>query len=225
LRQTNNNIIWLLDNTAVAQRTNSAVWRSSNIMLAYMDPFPSIANPPQNAFGLFDNVRVEDLSAPALQAPYITLQPASQSVPAGASANFTVGTGGSPSLGYQWRLDGTNLIGATSSMLTVTNVQVQNIGSYDVVVTNTAGIATSAPAALGMVSSSFRFTSAAVLTNGQAQLLFSGASGQQYDVEASTNFLFWQVIGVVTGGAGAVTFTDTNATNLQWRFYRARQPQ
>ena len=33
-------------------------------MLGFMDLFASIANPAQNAFVLFDNVRVEDLSQP-----------------------------------------------------------------------------------------------------------------------------------------------------------------
>jgi hypothetical protein len=33
-------------------------------MLGFMDTFASIANPPEDAFVLFDNVRVEDLSNP-----------------------------------------------------------------------------------------------------------------------------------------------------------------
>ncbi|PWU15850.1 MAG: hypothetical protein C5B50_14840 [Verrucomicrobia bacterium] len=133
LRQTNNTVIWLLDGTIVAQRTNSSAWRSGKIMLAYMDPFASIGNPPQYGFGLFDNVRVEDLTP------------------------------------------------------------------------------------------TFHFTSAAVLTNGQTQLIFSGVPGQPYNIEASTNFLSWQTIGAVTGAATSVTFTDPAATNFPWRFYRAKQ--
>jgi len=60
LRQTNNVLSWLLDGTLVAQRPNTA-FTSGNIMLGYMDLFSSIANPPEDAFVLFDNLRVEDL--------------------------------------------------------------------------------------------------------------------------------------------------------------------
>jgi hypothetical protein len=64
LRQTNNNHLWLMDGTVVAQRTNSSAYRNGTIMLGFMDLFSSIANPAENAFVLFDNVRVEDLSQP-----------------------------------------------------------------------------------------------------------------------------------------------------------------
>jgi hypothetical protein len=62
VRQTNNVIVWLLDGTVVAQRTNTSNFKTGNIMLGYMDPFSSIATAPQDAFVLFDNVRVEDLN-------------------------------------------------------------------------------------------------------------------------------------------------------------------
>jgi hypothetical protein len=62
VRQTNNVIVWLLDGTVIAQRTNASSFKAGNLMLGYMDPFSSIASAPQDAFVLFDNVRVEDLS-------------------------------------------------------------------------------------------------------------------------------------------------------------------
>jgi hypothetical protein len=62
LRQTNNVIVWLLDGTVVAQRTNTSSFTNGNIMIGYMDPYSSIASPAKDAFVLFDNVRVEDLS-------------------------------------------------------------------------------------------------------------------------------------------------------------------
>src|SRR5437773_10751101 len=54
LRQTNNVILWILDGTIIAQRTNTASFTSGNIMLGFMDTFPSIANPAENAFVIFD---------------------------------------------------------------------------------------------------------------------------------------------------------------------------
>jgi alpha-tubulin suppressor-like RCC1 family protein len=47
-------------------------------------------------------------------APVITTQPMSQTVNAGQSASFTVVAAGAP-LSYQWRKDGTNVSGATST--------------------------------------------------------------------------------------------------------------
>jgi len=61
LRQTNNTVSWLMDGNVVAQRINSSTFTSGNIMLGFMDTFASVANPAEDAFVLFDNVRVEDL--------------------------------------------------------------------------------------------------------------------------------------------------------------------
>ena len=81
-----------------------------------------------------------------LPSPTITLQPASQSVVAGASASFSVTASGTAPLSYQWQFNGANLSGATSTSLTLAGVQPANAGSYTVVVTNSAGSATSAAA-------------------------------------------------------------------------------
>src|ERR1051325_10508601 len=192
-------------------------------MIGYMDPFSSIANPAPDAFVLFDNLRVEDLGAPAPPAPDITAQPANQSVSAGGNSSFAVNAGGSSPLAYQWRRNGTNRAGATTSTLTLTNVQVADAGSYDVVVSNPAGVATSAAAALVVNPPSIRFVSAAVLPSGEAQLLFSGPAGQEYIMEASTNLNAWKPIGVLAGSNGPLPFIDVDAARFARRFYRARQ--
>jgi hypothetical protein len=62
LRQTNHMVLWLLDGTVVAQPTNASSFNAGTVMLGFMDTFASIAAPAQDAFVLFDNVRVEDLS-------------------------------------------------------------------------------------------------------------------------------------------------------------------
>ena len=55
--------------------------------------------------------------------PFISAQPASQTVTVGSTVAFTVTAGGTPPLSYQWRFNGTNLAGANSFTLTLTNVQ------------------------------------------------------------------------------------------------------
>ena len=82
----------------------------------------------------------------------ITTQPQSQSVYAGLNATFTVSiTGGGGPLGYQWRKDGTNLIGQTNAALVLPNVSAASQGAYSVVVTSLANTNTSAAATLTVI--------------------------------------------------------------------------
>jgi uncharacterized repeat protein (TIGR03803 family) len=83
------------------------------------------------------------------QRPQITSEPASQSVVAGGNVMLQVAASGSGTLGYQWRFDGAKLAdgshvaGATTDTLTLENVTTANAGSYEVIVTNSFGPATS----------------------------------------------------------------------------------
>lgn len=83
-------------------------------------------------------------------APQFTAHPASQTVVAGASVTFTTAASGSPAPTFQWRKGGTPIPGATSASFTISNVQNADAGTYDVVATNSAGSATSQPAALAV---------------------------------------------------------------------------
>jgi len=85
-------------------------------------------------------------------APSVMTQPASQTAVLGTAASFSVVASGSPTLGYQWKFNGTNISGATATSLTVTNVQYANAGNYSVVVTNAFGSATSSSAKLTVTS-------------------------------------------------------------------------
>lgn len=82
--------------------------------------------------------------------PAITQQPQSRAVVRGGTAIFTVVAQGTAPLTYQWRKEGTDLPGATSATLVVTNVQPENEGNYTVVVTNLFGSVTSQVAQLGI---------------------------------------------------------------------------
>ena len=72
-------------------------------------------------------------------APSILTQPQSQVAMVGASVNLSVVASGTPPLWYQWTFNGTSLTGSTASVLTLTNVQVSDRGSYAVLVTNAYG--------------------------------------------------------------------------------------
>ncbi len=86
--------------------------------------------------------------------PIITAQPVSISLMAGQAAVFFVTATGSPTPTYQWRRNGLNVVGATLSTITVSNVQTAQTGNYSVVVTNTAGSVTSAVATLSITTGS-----------------------------------------------------------------------
>jgi len=78
----------------------------------------------------------------------ILTQPVSQVVQQGTIVTFNVTAGGIAPLSYRWLFNGTNLAGATLASLNLTNVQVANVGNYQVVVTNVSGVITSVVATL-----------------------------------------------------------------------------
>jgi alpha-tubulin suppressor-like RCC1 family protein len=80
--------------------------------------------------------------------PTISQQPVGQILCAGGSWTFQVGASGSPAPGYQWRLNATNISGATASSYPVSGATPAQAGPYDVVVSNLCGSATSAPVSL-----------------------------------------------------------------------------
>jgi glucose/arabinose dehydrogenase len=82
-------------------------------------------------------------------APRIETQPASATVDQGAPATFTVGAVGVAPLAYQWRRDGAVIPGATGASYTLASTTAADSGArFSVVVTNSAGSATSADAVL-----------------------------------------------------------------------------
>jgi len=87
-------------------------------------------------------------------APTIILQPQSLSLYPGQTALFSVQAQGNPPLGYRWRkgttflADNANLIGSSSTNLTILSVAVGDAGNYTAVVTNAVGSVTSVVATL-----------------------------------------------------------------------------
>jgi len=86
-------------------------------------------------------------------APAITTQPQSQTVVVGTTVNFSVVASGT-GLAYQWRSNAIAITGATTSTLSLTNVQIASAANYSVVVTNTTGSVTSSNAVLTVLSGS-----------------------------------------------------------------------
>jgi uncharacterized delta-60 repeat protein len=74
--------------------------------------------------------------------PAIGMQPQGLTVECGTSTNMSVAASGYPSPAYQWRLAGTNLIGATNAGYSFA-ATLARAGGYTVVVTNSFGSVTS----------------------------------------------------------------------------------
>jgi hypothetical protein len=86
-------------------------------------------------------------------APIITTQPSSQTVAEGSTVSFSVSAAGTAPLSYQWRKDGQDIPGATSSVLQLTNTTLcaADGGEFSVLVCNTIDCAVSdAPAVLSV---------------------------------------------------------------------------
>ena len=83
--------------------------------------------------------------------PTVTNSPTRVSVYVGESATFsTAGSPDFPSLTYQWRKEGISIPGATNATLSLSNLRLSDAGSYDVVIRNYIGSATSRSAALAV---------------------------------------------------------------------------
>ena len=78
--------------------------------------------------------------------PVVTTPPASRTNSAGDRTVFSVSSSGQLK-SFQWRLNGVDVSGATSSSYTIAGVATADAGDYVVVITNIAGSVTSAPAA------------------------------------------------------------------------------
>jgi len=107
-----------------------------------MDYHVIVCNPYGCATSSIVHVTVQTPTPPAIQT-----DPASTNVFSGETATFTVGHTGSPAPAYQWFFNGSVLVGTTAT-LAITNAQSANEGNYHVVLSNSLGTATSAPAAL-----------------------------------------------------------------------------
>jgi hypothetical protein len=108
-------------------------------------------------YGLQLLLLLRALSAAAQsQVPVIVSQPQSQQASCYSNVSFqAVGTGANP-LFYQWRRDGHSIPGIPPvnngpMVITLSNIDINLAGIYDVVVSNSFGSATSSPAALMVI--------------------------------------------------------------------------
>jgi hypothetical protein len=145
----------------------------------------------------------------------IVRQPASYTANVTGTASFVALAQGSDPITYQWRFNGTNIVGATNSTLVLTNLRLSAAGEYDAVITNPAGSVTTEKAVL-----SVHF--AEVLR--YAGVTLRGSVGDRFQLEykdALESPETWHTVTNVTLTTPVSVWVDYDSVTNSNRFYRA----
>jgi hypothetical protein len=138
--------------------------------------------------------------------PTLSLQPMSVTANLGTSASFSVtATGGSP-YSYQWKKDGSDIVGATAATLSFGTLLSTDAGSYTVVVTNAAGSVTSSAATLTVISPPTISTQPVSISSNQG----TSATFNVTAIGGGTYTYQWKKAGVNIVGATAATLVLSN---------------
>lgn len=182
---------WRFNNAAIAGATTTS-YTIPSAQTNDAGPYSLVVT---NLYGAATSLPPATLTV--LVRPAILVAPQSQNVVVGSNAELTVTAIGTPLLGYQWRLNGTNLpnggrvSGANTALLSITGAQVADTGAYTVVVSNLVGVVTSAPPAVLTV-----FVPPAIVTPPASRTVAQGSN---------TTF--------------AVVASGTGPLGYQWRFH------
>src|SRR5215472_9701115 len=155
--------------------------------------------------------------------PFITQQPAAQSVPMGRRATYSVTASGT-SLQYQWLRDGTVIADAASSTYTTPTTVFDDSGAtYTAIVSNSGGSIASAPASLTVTARAplegdlrFQQVDADSTINGYG----NAGSGLSTDLLGNTAFSFSPAVGTGfwVGSGDCVTPPVTDGLGCSWQF-------
>jgi hypothetical protein len=138
--------------------------------------------------------------------PFISSEPADQTVLLGTTATFSVVADGAMPLAYQWFYNNTDILGATNSSYRVTNALPANAGDYLVILSNSYGSVTSAAAALTVINFS-------ILAQPTNQLAFQGGNATfMVEVTGSPPLSYqWLFNNADIAGATNSSYSVTNA--------------
>ncbi|MEY2427687.1 MAG: large repetitive protein [Verrucomicrobiota bacterium] len=115
-------------------------------------------NPAQNGFIAIAGGGTHSLSIRNDGSPVVLASPQNETATISKNASFQVLFVGAQPISVQWRHYGTNLPGANSSTLMLTNIQSADSGPYTAVISNFFATITSAPATLNAVGAVPFFT-------------------------------------------------------------------
>lgn len=141
--------------------------------------------------------------------PSGVIQPSVEELYAGQTARFAVSATGTAPFGYHWRTngvylnDGGNISGATSNVLTLTNISTANSGSYDVQITNIYGTIITPAAQLTVVQPRPDSYEAAVVND--APVAYYRLNENNGDPAGTPNLPVFDYIGADNGVYGVPT--------------------
>jgi Protein of unknown function (DUF4038)/Putative collagen-binding domain of a collagenase/Immunoglobulin domain len=156
------------------------------------------------------------------QAPVINVNLTNQSVTIGSTVTLGVMASGTSPLGFKWFFEGTNLSSVASNTLVLSNVGPANTGSYQVIVTNSVGAASSYIGTLTVLVTNA--LSIKESSGGLFQVTLTGVPGQTYTIQYSTNLESpWQILGnAVINSAGTFSFYEPVTSIAE--FFRSTYP-
>lgn len=135
---------WKFNGTNIPGATGSSFTRTS-VVTANAGNYSVLLS---NAFGTVLSSTAALTVSTNVIPPGIATQPQSQAAAVGQAVSFGVIATGTAPFYYQWRFNGSQISGATASGYTRGNIQMSDAGNFDVIITNSAGAVTSAPAVL-----------------------------------------------------------------------------
>jgi photosystem II stability/assembly factor-like uncharacterized protein len=154
--------------------------------------------------------------------PSIYSQPSGATKNVGESVTFSVGASGATS--YQWKKNGIDIEGATSSILTFSNLIADDAGGYSCRITNDCGYKTSSTATLtvnapdypdGWFKQTTSRTEAinqlfaiskfeAWSTLGTEQLLYTSDGGEIWEIKSTVSGKYWRGIEFINSSVGFI---------------------
>ena len=150
--------------------------------------------------------------------PVFTVLPGGRSLSAGNSTVLSAVAAGIGPLRYQWRLNGTPLVGATSPSLTLSNLTAGQAGLYDVVASGGYGSVTSpvAPVAL------FGLELAPIGGGWLPLLLVDCAPGARFSLQFADHLQLtnWSLLAPLQLPSARYYFIDAAPNNSPGRYYR-----
>ncbi|MCX8520938.1 MAG: hypothetical protein ORN28_05305, partial [Rhodoferax sp.] len=152
-------------------------------------------------------------SSGQVEKPAIGTQPANQSVVSGSAATFAVTATGGGTLAYQWKKNGADIAGATSSIYTTpATSHADNDVVFSVFVSNSAGSATSNDAKLAVTAAAM---APAITQQPENQSVATGQTAS-FSVSATGTAPLayqWKKNGTDIPGATASTYTTPATSN------------
>jgi hypothetical protein len=151
--------------------------------------------------------------------PAVVCKPPAQTAEQGSTVTLSAQASGSPPLGYQWFLNGTNVpANPANNQMTLSNAQFSLSGAWTVVVTNLFGAMTSSPAMLGVIAPVERRPVPGVKVTGQPGSLWDVVCADSLSPAPS-----WTLLGSVSLSGTPQYYFDLTLPLPPQRFYRAQE--